>query len=66
VVWPATDERCSAVDIRARLEVSYRIRRVLHGAATVVEGDDTIAYIETTENLGEFVLVPARDQRVTL
>lgn len=66
VVWPATDGRCSAVDIRARLEVSYRIRRVLQGAATVVEGDDTIAYIETTEDLGEFVLVPGRDQRVTL
>ncbi len=66
VVWPDTDGRCSAVDIRARLKVSYRIRRVLQGAATVVEGDDTITYIETTEDLGEFVLVPARDQRVTL
>jgi len=66
VTWPATDDRCSAVDIRARLEVSYRIRRVLQGAATIVEGDDIIAYTETTADLGEFVLVPARDQRVTL
>jgi len=66
VVWPATDSRCSAVDIRARLQATYRIRRVLQGAATVVEGDDTISYIETTADLGEFVLVPARDQHVTL